>query len=147
MQIALDIDSNFFPELPTLTANCQDIILPMGVQHQTYLLRSPSLCVTLLKGLTLGCHAAISFSFTAHILSQNTLILPTSTMSLYPSLCPSPHSLLWTTASLLFSLPLSIILHIITRLNSPTIWTWFVYRFSDSVFRDPVPSSQQGQTL
>lgn len=75
MQIALDIDSNFFPELPTLTANCQDIILPMGVQHQTYLLRSPSLCVTLLKGLTLGCHAAISFSFTAYILSQNTLNL------------------------------------------------------------------------
>lgn len=119
MQIALDIDSNFFPELPTLTATCRYIILPTGVQHQTYLLRSPSLCVTLRKGLTSGCHAAISFSFTAYVLSPNTLILPTSTMSPYSSLCPSPQSLLWTTVSLLFSLPLSIILHIITRLNSP----------------------------
>lgn len=90
-----------------------------------------SLSFILINGLTSSSHAMISFSFTPYVVSQQTLLFYFYNVSLS---VPTTQVLILSLG--LYSFPTVLPatnhnLHIITRLNFPTVWLWFVCRFSD----------------
>lgn len=126
IQIDLDIDSlapTSFLKLHTLLiANCLlDILYSMDALYQTHLLYPHSLSFILINGLTSSSHAMISFSFTPYVVSQQTLLFYLYNVSLS---VPTTQVLILSLG--LYSFPTVLPatnhnLHIITRLNFPTV--------------------------